>query len=380
MKIFHVITSLKMGGAESALFHYLSYTKKHYETQHCVAYIYDGPYVQKIRDLGVPVHCVQGWFVGRDPGTYIKLCKLVKAFKPDILHTSLWSANFLGRMLATTFSLPLISELHGDCRHVSRPWNNRLDAWTICGIKKQKIIAVADGVRDSYQEFVIGAIKDPTKRDTVSRQLMVIKNGIDLVGLRQRAIENPLSRADFGLHVGDFVIGSVGRLEAIKSYDILLRAFKEARDPDMKLCLVGDGSERHKLEKLADALQICESVIFVGQRTDAHRIYPLFDCFALSSQTEGLSLALLEALAFGLPIITTNKGNKHEVLVDGINGLLVPVNDVDAYASSIKKLYGSIELRHRMHQENLKLIQCFDLGSVVFQYQNLYKKLQDESG
>ena len=367
MKIFHVITSLKMGGAEAALFNYLFYTKKHYDTQHLVAYIHAGPYVQKIRDLGVPVYCVRGWLFKHDLG------KLVKSFKPDVLHTSLWSANVLGRLLVKRFSLPLISELHGDCRYVSQPWKNWVDARTVCGVKKQKIIAVSDGVREAYQEIVIGAIKDPAMRDHVSKQLMVIKNGIDLTGLRQRALEDPLLRSELGLYDSDFLIGSVGRLEAIKSYDILLRAFKEVRDPGMKLCLVGDGSERHNLEKLADALQIREAVIFVGQRTDAYRFYPLFDCFALSSQTEGLSLALLEALAFGLPVITTNKSIKHEVLIDKVNGLLVPVNNVSAYAAGIKKLYGSPDLRRAMHQENLVLIELFGLGSVVARYQNLYE-------
>lgn len=374
MKILHIITSLKMGGAETALFNFLRYTKQHYTTQHYVAYIHDGPFVQKIRDLGITVHCIRGWFVSHDLGTYIKLCKLIKVYKPDLLHTSLWSANFLGRMLARHFALPILSELHGDCRVVSQSWKNKLDSKTITGLQKQRIVAVADGVREAYQETIIGAIISPVKKDHVTQQLVVIKNGIDVAAL-QGAKDNPLLRADFGLSEHDFVIGSVGRLEAIKSYDILLRAFSVAWQPGMKLCLVGDGAERQNLENLAQDLCISEHVFFMGQRTDGYRFYQLFDCFALSSQTEGLSLALLEALAFGLPVITTNKNQHHEILADGVNGFLVPINDIEAYALSIKKIYASLELLQSMSKENLLLIQQFDLGHVVAHYQTLYREL-----
>ncbi len=375
MKILYVITSLKMGGAEAALFNFLRYSIKKYDTQHIVAYMHDGPFVQKIRDLGIPAYHVDGWLLSCDLGTYVKLSCLIQSLNPDILHTSLWAANILGRVLAHCFALPLISEIHGDCRYVSASWKNWLDAQTLSGTKNQKIIAVADGVYNAYLKTVIGAIKNSNTRKRVSNQLITIKNGIDVTGFRNAAIGNPLSRVDIGLQDSDFVIGSVGRLESIKSYDLLLRAFALVKTKEMKLCLVGDGSERRKLEALADSLQIRDAVIFVGQRTDVYRFYPLFDCFALSSQTEGLSLALLEALAFGLPVITTSQNKQYEVLVDGVNGLLVSVNDLYAYVAAIKKLYENAELCEHMHHANLKLIESFDLGLVVDQYQKLYREL-----
>ncbi len=375
MKILHVITSLKMGGAEAALFSFLAYTIKNYSSQHQVAYIYDGPYVEKIRALGIPVYCIRGWFLSYDLGTYVKLCRLVKAFGPDIIHSSLWAANLLSRALAHRFSLPLISELHGDCRHVSARWKNWLDLETISGLKHQRIVAVSDCVAQAYQQTIINSIKDRYSRDQVSQQLIIIKNGIDATALRQRAKENPLSRSELGLNHDDFVIGSVGRLEAIKSYDLLLQAFKLVAQSNMKLCLIGDGAERTKLEQLACSLGIKDQVLFFGQRIDAYRFYELFDCFALSSQTEGLSLALLEAMAFGLPIITTHTSISHEVIIDGINGLLIANNNSDAYALGIKKLYDFPELRSAMHQANLSLITSFDLGCVVARYQKLYREI-----
>lgn len=364
-----------MGGAEAALFHFLEYAKKHHASEHAVAYVHSGPFVDRIKKLGIPVYDVSGWLLTYDLGTYVKLFNIIRAYKPNLLHTSLWSANMLGRMLAYRFSLPLISEVHGDCRVVSARWKNWVDAQMVVGMTRHKLVAVAQGVRDAYQTAVLDTIKEPLVRDACVRQLMVISNGIDGAGLRQRAAANPLTRVEFGLGDNDFVIGSVGRFELVKSYDVLLQAFKKAWLPGMKLFLVGNGSQRSKLEQMAQDLEIASLVVFVGQRIDAYRFYPLFDVFALSSQTEGLSIALLEALAFGLPIVTTNDGPKHEVLVDGRNGLLVPINDVDAYAAALRKLMKLPTLGMMMSQENNVLSQSYDLAKVADQYQDLYRDL-----
>lgn len=365
MHILHIITSLKMGGAEAALFYFLQHAVKTEGITHSVAYVYDGPFVEKIRLLGVPVYSVAGWFWHHDSGTYIKLFRLVKHLKPDLLHTSLWSANLLGRLLARHCSLPLLSEVHGDCRKVSSYWKNYLDRLTVSLVKHQRIVAVSAGVKDAYEQTVL--------RDHLC--LQVIKNGIDVKALQERARLQPLQRSDIGLSDNDFVIGAVGRLEPVKSYDVLIKAFVRSWKPDMKLCIVGDGSERRALEVLATKRGVREHIVFLGQRTDAYRLYQLFDCFALSSQTEGLSLALLEALTFGLPIITTHAGEQHEVLIDGRHGLLVPVNDDNRYALAIQKLYNSKALRATMHEANKALIPQFDITHALVSYELLYKEL-----
>lgn len=364
-----------MGGAESALFHFLRYTKKNYHTKHYVAYLHDGPFVQQIRQLNIPVYALNGWFLSYDLGTCIKLYRLIKSIKPDILHTSLWAANFLGRIAAAYFNLPIINELHGDCRLVSGAWKNLLDSKTLMLAKCQTIIAVSQGVKDAYEQTIINKINNQATQGVIKKQLIIIQNGVDIVGIQTKALEQPLVRADIGLSNHDFVIGSVGRLDPIKSYHIMIHALQAAHEPSIKLCLVGDGPERANLEALAKQLGIATSVIFVGQRSDAYRFYPLFDCFALSSQTEGLSLALLEALAFGLPVITTHAHKHHEIITHTINGLLVPVNNITAYANAINTIAHNHELRNSMRKTNLKKVNAFALSNAVYCYQDLYVQM-----
>ena len=101
MKIIHLITSLKVGGAESSLYNFLSYIalQKDYSHEHVVVHFYDGMYAQKIRELCVKVIRVQGFFSLYDPVLFFRLIAIFKKERPEIVHTALWTANILGRMV-----------------------------------------------------------------------------------------------------------------------------------------------------------------------------------------------------------------------------------------------------------------------------------------
>lgn len=365
MRILHIITSLKIGGAERSLCTLIqSLSQRGF--QHQVAYFYDGPCNDVLRKLNIATYQIGGLFSRYDPLAYIRLKKLVQAVKPDLIHTSLWSASILGRLVGFELSIPVVSDLHSNCSQEGKT-RNLLDRVT-AGIPF-RTIAVADEVKKAYQQHVV---------DTGPR-LTVIKNGIDPESVRTQALTDPFVRADYGIEQDAFVIGSVGRLEAIKSYDVLIRAFvylkkqgNVARKPI--LLLVGDGSQAAYLKKLAVDLGVGSDVIFTGARTDAYRFYPLFDCFALSSQSEGLSLALLEALCFDLPIVTTNKLTTHEVIQDGVNGFVVPPNDPARLGQAIGQLCNNYESVQAMRAANHQLIRDrFHVNATIDQYENIFR-------
>ena len=415
MKIFHLITGLKIGGAESALYNFLAYVVKHQQSTHCVAYFHHGPNVDKIKALGIQTYQVAGALHHYDLVALLRLKSFIKKFKPDLIHTALWSSNIIGRLIGWHLGIPVVCDQHGNVKDEGRV-RNFFDRWTIA--LPQKIVAVSDVVRDVYDHTIVGVIKDRRYAGAVRSKLVVIKNGIDVERVRENALSSPLRRCDVGLQEHDFVIGAVGRFEPIKSYDVLIRAFKKFIDKihwsfmsfdtialqslrmngvketvrgecprlaegvsnhtnDMgyhapKLCLVGDGSERQKLEALADQLNVRQHIVFAGFRNDVCRFYPLFDCLAFSSQSEGLSISLLEGLAFGLPIVTTHNAKTHDVLVDGTNGFLVPVNDVQAFAGALKRLYVDVHLAVRMRDENRRLSASFSIKTVVHKYFQVY--------
>ncbi|QQR49489.1 glycosyltransferase [bacterium] len=379
MKILHIITSLKLGGAETMLYRFLAQSSQDQRYQHVVAYFYDGPFVKKIRDLGVPVIKISGLFFCYDFVAFYRLNALINSFKPTLIHSSLWSANIIARLFAFFYQLPLMCDLHGNAAHEGSV-RNLLDS--ITATIPKKIVAVADGVKTAYEKTIIGAQRDQAKRTAVTQSLVVIKNGIDVCELHEYVQQAPLARCELGLHENDFVIGSVGRLDAIKSYDVLVKAFavllttiKPAGQP-VKLCLVGGGQDEEKIKALVAQLGISAHVVLTGARADGARFYQLFECFALSSQSEGLSVAVLEAMAFGLPIVSTCAGKSHEVLVDGTNGFLVPVNDEQALANALQQLYDKRSLAVKMGRANRDLVECdYALDCMVARYHALYDEL-----
>jgi len=391
MKIVHIITSLKIGGAESALVNFLTYAQRYdqaYDKEHHVIYFHAGPNVQAIKNLQIPTYHISGVISYCDPLALYRLYKLIRSIKPNIIHSSLWSANIIGRVFARYLKIPIICDLHGDCTQEGFI-RNFFDRYTVSWA--DSIIAVSDIVKSKYLKNIIlkpkaSHAKNKLLHENMAQRVITIKNGIDAEALVTKATQEPLSRHDIGLNSHDFIIGAIGRLEPIKSYDLLVQAFAlmlKRTTPEIiekygapKLCIIGDGSEISKIQNLIKLLGLTNHVILTGFRTDAYRFYPLFDCFALSSQSEGLSIALLEALSFGLPIVTTHTNTEHEVITHAINGLLVPINSPEKLAQALIKIYFDKNLRTTIAQTNKILVQdAFDLTTNVQKYLTIYKEL-----
>lgn len=136
-------------------------------------------------------------------------------------------------------------------------------------------------------------------------------------------------RRELGLSEDSWVIGYVGRLATVKGVDRLLWAFGPmavAGGRRSVLLLVGDGPDRDNLESQARRMGIAQQTVFAGLQEDARGFYDLMDCFVLPSRSEGLSVALLEAMAAGVPVLATDVGSNREVLLDGEVGVLLPAD------------------------------------------------------
>ena len=381
MKIVHLISSLQLGGAETALCNLLEQLQQ-YGDEHHVIYFYDGPLAERIRALNIPLYHVTGLVRGYDVYGIWQVHQLIKKLKPDILHTALWTANQVSRLLGWWHNIPTINELHGDVAHEG--WlRNSVDRFTV-GLPSA-LVAVSDSVLESHDTAILRYLS-ATKKNRVQARCMVIRNGISVATLMNKIENNPLSRLEIGLTAGDIVFGSIGRLEPIKSYHLLLQAvalLKMQVSPEfaarIKVCLVGDGSQRVFLEQEAIRLGLAKSVVFAGMRVDAYRFYPLFDCFVLSSQSEGLSIALLEAMAAGLPVVTTHNGARHDAITSGINGYLALVNDVPhlvgCLASVLFLFNDSVALQRVFCANKQAVLACFSLEKTAEKYQDLYHKL-----
>lgn len=190
------------------------------------------------------------------------------------------------------------------------------------------------------------AVREQTvRREGVSRErIEVIPNAVDVERFRPAARgERERLRTRLGIPATAPVIGCVANLRPIKGHDALLEAFAAVcvRMPEARLALVGEGPTEAALRGRAGVLGVLDRVHFLGPRGDVPELLRAFDLAVLASHSEGLSNALLEAMASGLPTVATAVGGNPELLEDGALGLLVPPHDAAAMAAALGDLLAS---------------------------------------
>jgi L-malate glycosyltransferase len=359
IKLVHVISNLGVGGAEGVLYQLLNHLDSS-KFSHTVIYFRPGPYVEKIKKLGVKTYYVRGVLFRYDPVFLVKLFLLVQKLKPDCLHTLLWAANFLGRLIASVLRISHVEVLHNniDQNGLIRTILDRVTAQ-----RRGELVAVSDGVAQSLTQHAPWFTAVPVH---------IIKNGVP-----QYKASNKIDRADLGLSDAQFVIGSVGRFEAVKNYGLLLTAFALLYDEHRRarLVLVGQGSQENFLRTRAYDLGIDDRVIFVvGQ--DAQPYYQLFDCFVMSSYKEGISMALLEAMRQAIVPVVTSTSSTHDVINHGKNGFLLPSGDASKLAAGIDELIQSRALRRRLSENARTTVELhFKIERMANEYAELYQRV-----
>ena len=172
-------------------------------------------------------------------------------------------------------------------------------------------------------------------------KLQVVPNGIHVEPFRARdAGARAQLASSLGLPPETQLVGFVGRLNWAKDLETMVAAFAQvrARHADAALVLVGEGGERGTVEAAIARAGIGDRVFLLGDRSDVPQLLPAFSMFAMSSISEGYSIALLEACACALPIVATRVGGNGEIVADGVNGLTVPSRDPDALATALASL------------------------------------------
>jgi glycosyltransferase involved in cell wall biosynthesis len=170
------------------------------------------------------------------------------------------------------------------------------------------------------------------------------------------------------------IIGAIGRLEYQKGFDILIRAL--AVIEGASLVLVGEGSERGPLERLAARVGVADRVVWEGWNDDARSYFGSFDLFALPSRFEGLPLAMLEALLARSAVVAAEVGDVAEAIRDGETGLLVPPEDPDALAGALRCLLEDEELRRRLGEQGRRLVlERFTAAHMTRAFESLYDEL-----
>lgn len=333
-----------------------------------VAYLLarEGAFVGEIRGRGLAVHCLEG---GGPPDlSWVwRLRRLVRAGGFDVVHTHSPLPASVARIALARAGPVLMHTEHSVWPRYRVP-TYLVNAATYG--RNAAVVAISQGVADS--------IRRPRWMFWVSMpSVEVLHHGIDEELVRSGPEARARARRTLGLGNDDVVLGTVGSFTPAKDHDTLLEAVRQVagNHPRLRLVLVGGGPLEARLRARAISAGIGERVVFAGRRDDVQEILPAFDAFVLSSRYEGLSIALLEALAAGLPTVATTAGGIPEAITDGREGLLVPPAQPSLFAAAIGALLSDPARRAEMAVQARRTAKRFCLANAVRRLEAIYDEV-----
>lgn len=279
----------------------------------------DGPFLDELKRRGV--NCIDARLGHRFPdrSTIKRLRRIIRDWKPDVVHSHHARAYLPGRVAAWLERVPHVSTPHTSilAELARRPEATTVTRWRM--VLRERMTSWMDRRTIAISELNRQQL---ARQGARTNRLVTVANGVDLA----RFSPSTPKAADVG-RSGEPVIGAIGRLNYPKGYDSLLRAYAQYRRNEAAsaahLAIYGDGPEEAALRALADNLGISDAVTFGGHRNDPEAILPTLDAVLFTSYYEGLPLALLEAMAAQRPIVAVDLPVFADILKDGA-GLVVP--------------------------------------------------------
>ena len=307
-----------------------------------------------------------------DSATLAALVRLMRCYRPDVVHTHTAKAGFVGRVAARAALGPRTTVVHTYHGHVLEGY---------FGAAKTGLYRALETTTGAMSDALVG-VSQATVDDLVRlrvaprRKFRVIPLGLDLDPLL--ALERDAGfRDEIGASADDLLCVWMGRLVPIKRVDLLLRAIAHAQDAGARslLALVGGGPLEAELRRLAEELGIADRVRFLGYRSDVGRILAGADLAVLSSANEGTPVALIEAAAAGLPLVAPDVGGVRDVVADG-TGTVTPPGDPAALGAAIARLAADPAGRAEMGERARRHVaQRYGIDRLVRDVDDLYRSL-----
>lgn len=362
-QVLVLIKGLGRGGAEQLLVSaapYLDRVRFRYE----VAYVLPAKdaLAGELRRHGIRVSCLGG-----GAAWPVRLRTLVREHRIDLVHAHLPYAAIVARLALPGRGRPrLVYTEHNVWQSYKPPtyWANLLTF-----ARNDHVFTVSDEVRAS--------IRYPGRlRRRPLPPLETLYHGLDRTALDAPPPPDGV-REELGIPPSAPVVATVANFRHEKGHEYLLRAAELVRRsvPDVRFVLVGQGPLEGQVRREAERLELGDTVIFTGYREDVLRLTAAVDVFALSSLYEGLSIALIEAMALGKPPVVTRVGGLAELVEDRRHGLLVPPEDPPALAAGIVSLLQDPALAHRLGQAARRRAADFDIRTTLQRMEEVYAEL-----
>jgi glycosyltransferase involved in cell wall biosynthesis len=298
------------------------------------------------------------------PSSMAKGIKLCKSNQYDVINTHfVIPSGPTGMFLSKLFKIPIVMSIHGgDIYDPSKKWSPHKH------FLLRKVISFLLNHSDKIIAQSSNTKNNASKYYQLHKEITIIPLGF----VTPEYIKS--TRKDLNLSEEDIILISVGRLVKRKGYEYAIRAISKLHFKNIKYLIIGDGPEENNLKSLAKSLDVEDKVDFLGFVSEDKKFQYLSisDIYVLSSLHEGFGICLLEAMYCGLPIVSTDNGGQTDFLIDGVNALMVPVEDSDALAEQIKILIDNESLRLQMIEKNKKDITRFYIESIVKEYERSF--------
>lgn len=361
IKVLQVIESTGKGGSRNhlcSLVHNLN--KDRFRVEVICSNLRDRDFnkdIQGMREAGIKVSILKmrrNISILSDLIAFFKLCSYIKKGRYDILHTHSSKAGFLGRLSARLMGVKVVIHtphyfcfIAEDMSRVKKFFYFYLEKFA--ALFCDKIIAVSESQR---QDIIKSGLVN-------SRKVITIENGVDIYKFSNNGFDISKKKQELGLDNRSIILGTVGILIERKGQRYLIEAVSELIKEgfDVHLIIAGEGILRKDLDTLSDNLGLNGRIKLLGFREDIPQILSLMDIFVFPSLWEGMSLALLEAMACGLPVISTEVHGAVDLIQDNKRGILVEKKDVQGLVRAIRYLISNRKHAKEMGQEAKELIR-----------------------
>jgi len=372
IRIFYLIGTLDVGGAEGQLVLLIKgLDQDRFSASVCCLASADGPYADDVRRLGIEVHEIgfRGLRIFRHPhrvlGQLVRLVRLIRRERPDIVHGYLFWAYVLGTFAARAAG-------------VRRVVSSRRSLGTF---KAGKVHYLFFERASNAMTSLVIANSQAVRADAMRQErlppekVIVIYNGVETARMPVAA---PTALAEeFELRGASPIVTVIANFIDYKGHGFFFEAWKRviATHPSGVAILVGDGPDRNKWERWVAREGLDRSVRFAGSRRDVPAILAVTEIVAHPSLQEGFSNAILEAMAAGRPVVATAVGGNPEAVEEGRTGLLVPARDAGALAAAILALSADPERARAMGRAGReRAVHCFSVDEMVRAYENVYER------
>lgn len=375
MKLIFVITGLPIGGAEMVLLKLLERINRKKFSPHVISLTEDGEIGPRIAALGIPVEALGMRRGIPNPIRFLCLARRLRQLKPDIVHTWMYHANLMGGLAARLAGVPVViwtifsSDLLSTASLLTKltvSWCAKMSSW------------LPDCVQyDSHQGKVYHA-----KIGYSEHRSLVIPNGVDLKEFIPNEQAKQEVRQEMGVSSKTPMIGLIARFDPIKNHDGFIRAagYLHRDMLEVHFLMAGQSIEWSNpvLKKAIEDAKLTDVFHLLGQRDDIPRITASLDLACLTSWSESFGIVLIEAMACGVPCVSTDCGEQSSILGD--TGWLVPIGDMEGLAAKWAAFFSLSKNDRRLIGETarVRVTDQFELGAVVKRYEAMYLDVAKE--